>query len=220
MYVDPVLGPDGVKDADVVLEKCEADYAKISTYFGGLEAGPFNVILFSYPSGAYHNACAATDLFCDAPTNPAKGTYSELLNIMEFVEVFEAVQDKGWDCGTSSGEGLSRVLATDIYPGELDGFATANDWLKSSRRNYVDHNSQTDASYPATGCAVLFLNWLHHQLGFSWLRIVAAGAPTLGQTYATLTGNTDGYIRFKALIESHYPRRRKSSLKTDNPFPL
>ncbi len=220
MYVDPALGRDGVKDADGVLEKCEADYAKISNYFGGLKAGPFNVILFEYPSGAYHNSCSATDLFCDGPTNPAKPIYSELLNIMEFVEVFEAKQRKGWDCGKSNGEGLSRVLATDVHPRELDDFATAHFWLNSTRRNYVDHTFSTDTSYVANGCSVLFLNWLRHQLGFPWQQIVAAGAPTLGLTHAKLTGKTDGYIQFKALIDAHFPVSRHSRLAIDNPFPL
>jgi hypothetical protein len=220
VYVDPALGPDGVKDADVVLEKCEADYTKISTYFGGLQAGPFNVILFHYPSGAYHNACAATDLFCHAPTNPARGTYSELLNIMEFVEVFEAKHGKGWDCGKSNGEALSRVLATDIHPHETKDFATAASWLDSTRRNYIDHTSGTDTGTVGNGCSALFLNWLHHQLKHPWQRIVAAGAPTLGQTYTTLTGKTDGFSRFKALIDSHFPAGPPSGLTTDNPFPL
>jgi hypothetical protein len=220
VYVDPALGPDGGRDADVVLEKCEADYATISTYFGGLKAGPFNVILFHYPSGAYHNDCDETDLFCDAPIRPAKGTYSEFLNVMEFVEVFEAKQDKGWDCGKSNGEALSRVLGADIHPRELDDFATAHFWLDSSRRNYVDKTSSTDLSYIANGCSVLFLNWLHHQLKHPWQRIVAAGAPTLGQTYTKLTGNTDGSRRFKALIDAHFAAGRKTRLKTDNPFPL
>jgi hypothetical protein len=220
VYVDPALGPDGVKDADVVLEKCEADYAKISTYFGGIAAGPFNVILFHYPSGAYHNNCDATDLFCDAPIKPAKGTYSEFLNVMEFVEVFEAKQAKGWDCGKSNGEALSRVLGTDIHPRELDGFATAKFWLNSTRRNYVDKTSSSDTGSVANGCSVLFLNWLHHQLKHPWPQIVAAGAPTLGQTYTKLTGKTEGFSQFKAVIDSHFPAGRKSRLKTDNPFPL
>ncbi len=220
MYVDPRLGPDGQRDADVVLATCEADYAKISTYFGGLKAGPFNVILLSYPSGAYHNTCAATDLFCDAPTNPAKGDYSELLNVMEFVEVFQAKQRMGWNCGKSNGEALSRVLATDLYPRELDGFATAQNWLDSTRRNYVDHNFPSDTSAVANGCSVLFLNWLHHELRNSWQQIVAAGAPTLGQTYTTLTGKTAGFSQFKALIDHHFPAGRPSKLITDNPFPL
>jgi hypothetical protein len=157
VYVDPGLGRDGQKDADVVLATCEADYARISTYFGGLSAGPFNVIFIANPNGAYHNTCAARDLFCDAPTNPANGSYSELLNGMEFVEVFQAVQRKGWSCGRSNGEALSRVLATDAHPRELDGFATATYWLGSARRNYVDNNAHTDTSAVANGCSVLFL---------------------------------------------------------------
>jgi hypothetical protein len=221
VYVDPALGPDGVEDADVVLAKCEADYKQISKWFGGLEAGPFNVVLFHYPSGAYHNDCDGTDLFCDAQIKPAKGTYSEFLNVMEFVEVFEAKQDKGWDCGKSNGEALSRVLGTDIHPRELDGFATAHFWLDSTRRNYVDNTSSTDTGYVANGCSVLFLNWLHYQLKHPWQRIVAAGAPTLGQTYTKLTGKPDGFSRFKALIDSRFPAGHKSGLKkTDNPFPL
>jgi hypothetical protein len=112
------------------------------------------------------------------------------------------------------------VLAADLHPRELDGFATAKYWLNSTRRNYVDQNVNTDLGYVINGCSVLFLNWLRFQLRISWPRIVAAGAPTLGQTYTTLTGTTDGFIRFKALIDHHFPARRTSSLKTDNPFPL
>jgi hypothetical protein len=220
IYADPALGTDGQKDADVVVAKCEADYATISGYFSGLTPGPFSVILFSNASGAYHMTCAATDLFCDAKTNPADGNYSEFLNIAEFVEVFQAVQAAGWNCGMSNGEGLSRVLATDAYPGELDGFATAPSWLDSDRPNYVDRNFSSDTDSVANGCSVLFLNWLHFQLKYSWQQITAAGAPSVGQTYTTLTGKTDGFNQFTALINSHFPTGHSSGLLTDNPFPL
>jgi hypothetical protein len=220
VYVDPASGRHGIKNAEVVLATCEADYARISRYFGGLKAGPFNVILFKYPTGAYHNTCAATDLFCDAPINPANEAYSEVLNIMEFVEVFESVHRKGWICGSSNGEALSRVLATEAHPPLLRGFETARDWLNSSRRNYVDHTLDSDTSYIANGCSVLFLNWLHYQLRYPWQQIVAAGAPTLGRTYTNLTGKTDGFNRFKALIDSQFPAGRHSGMVTDNPFPL
>jgi hypothetical protein len=220
VYVDPALGTGGQKDADVVLATCETDYARISGYFGGLSAGPFSVILFSNPNGAFHMTCAATDLFCDATINPANGNHSEFLNIAEFVEVFEAAQKKGWDCGKSNGEGLSRVLATDSYPAELDGFATAQSWLDSRRPNYVDRTLSSDTNSAGNGCAVLFLNWLHFQLGNSWVQIVAAGAPTLGKTYTKLTGRTDGFKQFKALLNLRFPVGRPSGLTTDNPFPL
>src|SRR5256885_16754318 len=84
VYVDPALGADGRQDAQGVLARCEADYATVSGYFDGLGAGPFSVILFSNPGGAYHMSCAATDLFCDAKS-PPDGDYSEFLNVAEFV---------------------------------------------------------------------------------------------------------------------------------------
>ena len=220
VYVDPGLGPSGKHDADVVLARCESDYAKISGYFGGLSAGPFSVILFINPDGARHRSCAATNLYCDAKINPARGNHSEFLNVAEFVEVFEAVQAKGWDCQMSNGEGLSRVLAAELYPAEVAGFATAPSWLDSRRPNYVDRNIDSDTNPVGNGCAVLFLNWLHFQLGHSWRHVVAAGAPTLGKTYSKLTGKTDGYQRFRALLDSRFPPGPPSRLKTDNPFPL
>ena len=220
VYVDPALGDDGVTDAQDVLARCEADYANVSGYFSGLQAGPFAVILFANPNGAYHMTCAATDLFCDAVTNPANGDLSEFLNVAEFVEVFEAVQGQGWDCGKGNGEGLSRVLATDAYPAQLDGFATASVWLDSRRDDFVDRNFNGDTNPEANGCSVLFLNWLRFQLDFTWQQIVGAAAPTLGQTYTKLTGKTDGFRQFTALLEANFPKGSPSGLATDNPFPL
>jgi|SRR5438552_4874366 len=220
VYADPALGDDGRQDAQGVLDKCEGDYTTVFSYFGGLAAGPFNVILFSNSGGAYHMTCAATDLFCDARTNPPDGDYSEFLNVAEFVEVFEALQAGGWDCGRSNGEGLSRVLATDAYPGQLDGFATASSWLDSSRQDFVDRNDNSDTNPLANGCSVLFLNWLRFQLNFTWQQIVGAAAPTLAQTFNKLTGKNDGFQQFSSLLDSHFPKGGTSGLVTDNPFPL
>ena len=220
VHVDPRLGPDGKRDADDVLARCEADYAAVSSYFSGLSAGPFSVVLFSNPNGAYHLTCSAIDLFCDARVSPADGTYSEFLTVAEFVEVFEAIQSRGWDCGMSNGEGLSRVLATDAHPNALQGFATAANWLDSSRSDYVDRNSPTDTDSVANGCSVLFLNWLRFQLKYSWQQIVAAAAPTLGGTYTNLTGDKDGFREFNALMNARFPVGRPVQLATDNPFPI
>ncbi len=219
VYVDPALGDDGVTDAKGVLAACENDYSTVAGYFG-MDAGPFTVVLFSNPGGAYHDTCAATDLFCDAKTSPADGDYSEFLNIAEFVEVFEAAQGGGWDCGKSNGEGLSRVLATDAYPDELDGFATAAAWLDSSRRDFIDHTDNSDTNAEANGCSVLFLNWMRFQLNHSWADIAGAAAPTLGETYEKLTGQNDGRAQFEKLMEAHFPKGQPSGLTTDNPFPL
>ena len=220
VYVDPALSADGAQDGQGVLAKCENDYAAVSGYFGGAPAGPFRVVLFADPGGAYHFGCGATDLFCDARTGPANPDFSEFLNVAEFVEVFEAVQAGGWDCGKSNGEGLSRVLATDAYPKQLDGFSTAAAWLDSARQNFVDHTFGGDTDPAANGCSVLFLNWLRFQLSYSWAQIVAAAAPTLAQTYAKLTGKNDGFKAFEALVNGRFPKGRPSGLTTDNPFPI
>jgi hypothetical protein len=220
VYLDPALGADGVQDAQGVLVTGESDYATVSGYFGGFAAGPFRVVLFANSGGAYHFGCEATDLFCDARTAPADGDYSEFLNIAEFVEVFEAAQAGGWDCGKSNGEGLSRVLATDAYPHELDGFATAAAWLDSTRKNFVDHTLGSDTDSAANGCSVLFLNWLRFQLNFSWTQIAGAAAPTLGKTYTKLTGKKDGFKQFETLVSAHFPKGQPSGLTTDNPFPI
>jgi hypothetical protein len=220
VYANPSLGVDGVHDAQGVLAKCEMDYATVSGYFGESASIQFRVVLFANPGGAYHLGCAATDLFCDAKTGPADPDFSEFLNVAEFVEVFEAVQNGGWDCGKSNGEGLSRVLATDAYPQELDGFATARAWLDSPRRNFVDHTLDSDTDSAANGCSVLFLNWLRFQLNHSWTQIAGAAAPTLGETYTKLTGKNDGFKQFESLINQHFPKGQPSGLTTDNPFPI
>ena len=66
------------------------------------------------------------------------------------------------------------------------------------------------------GCAVLFLNWMRFQLGYSWTQIIAAGDSTLAKTYQNLTGQTDGYALFMALMDRTYPRGTPSGLTTDN----
>jgi hypothetical protein len=194
VYVDPALGADGRTDADGVLAKCEADYARVSRYFAGPSAGRFSVILFSNPNGIFHMTCAATDLFSGAKSGAADGNYSEFLNIAGLLEVVEAVQKKGWNCGKSAAEGLSRLVANEPYPAQLDGFATAQTWLDSRRPNYF-------------------------QLSYSWAQIVGAGAPTLGKAYTKPTGKADGFKQFKALPNAHFPIGRPSWLMTDNPFP-
>ena len=84
----------------------------------------------------------------------------------------------------------------------------------------MDSNGTTDTDVIANGCAVLFLNYLAHQLNFKWDQIVAAASPTLGQTYTKLTGKKDGFKQFSALLLSHYPLGRPSGVSTDSPFPL
>ena len=224
VFYDPgSLGNAGPALADGVLQNCEADYAKLVGFFGAAAAPRnLNVIIAGGIGGAYHYGCSATDLFCDGITSPAPDVdHTRMLVIAELVEVFEALQAAGWDCGASNDEGLSRVLATELYPDALNGFATAAVWLDTADRpDFVNNTDPTDTNFVSTGCAVLFLNWLRYQLNFQWSDTVAAGALTLGQTYTKLTGRNDAFEQFSPLLQRAYPIGNPSGLSTDNPFPL
>jgi hypothetical protein len=215
------LGYAGQQLARGVVGDCEADFSQLTEWFGGLvpQHLPFRVSIVRGSFGAFHDTCVDTHLHC-AAFDGHNAELVEMLNMAEAVEVFSAAQNAGWDCGASNGEGLSRVLATALHPTQLDGFATAGDWLNSPRTNFVDHNDQTDRNPASTGCAVLFLNYLHHQLGHPWTTIVAHGRPTLAATYHALQNSNDGWEQFSTLLAAHYPPGRYAHVTTDNVFPL
>lgn len=215
------LGYAGQVLAQGVLRECEADYAQLTEWFGGVVPPnlPFHVSIVRGSFGAFHDACTDTHLRCSA-FDGHNAELVEMLNMAEAVEVFAAAQNAGWNCGESKGEGLSRVLATALHPTQLDGFATAGDWLNSRRENFVDHNERTDLDPVSTGCAVLFLNFMHHQLRHPWATIVTHGRPTLAATYHALQNTNDGWEQFSALLDAHFPRGRHAHVTTDNVFPL
>jgi hypothetical protein len=216
------LGQSGATLAQAVLGACEADYSQMQRWFGNLVPPglPFTCFIDKGSFGAYHMTCADTALHL-AAFDGKSGELVEMVNMAEVVEVFSAAQAKGWDCGAGNGEGLSRVLATELHPTQLNGFTTASAWLDSNPRpNFVDNNDPTDRNAVSTGCSVLFLNYLHYQLGFSWHDIVAAGGVTLADTHATLTGKSGGWSAFSALLEAHFPTGRTSGVTKDNVFPL
>jgi hypothetical protein len=222
VYYEDGLADTGAALADGVLASCESEYTALQSYFGGITPGglPFNIFVVAGDFGAYHANCAATEFHC-AVFDGSNTDLVRMLVVAEEVEVFEAAQAAGWDCGASHGEGLSRILGAELYPDALNGFASASTWLNSDRPDWINNTEPTDRNYVSIGCAVLFLNYLRYQLNFSWNDIIAAAAPTLAQTYTNLTGKTDGYDQFSALIEANFPAGGGPyNLPNDNPFPL
>jgi len=222
VYSEDSLGQAGDTLAQGVLASCEAEYARLQDWFGGLTPPglPFNIYVVSGNFGAYHATCAATELHCAAFAGDDVDLV-RMLVVAEEVEVFEAAQGGGWDCGASNGEGLSRILATELYPAELNGFASAASWLDTpDRPDFVNRNDPTDTNYVSIGSSTLFLNWLRYQLNYTWQDIIAAAAPTLAQTYTKLTGKTDGWQQFSGLLQARFPVGTPSGLKSDNPFPI
>ena len=171
--------------------------------------------------GASHSSCMSTDVSVGGKSGTNVDFIRSLL-VAEADEVFIANFGHGWNCGASNGEGLSRVLANDIYKGvEPADFISSDVWLNlDPRPNFVDHTEPTDTDYNSIGCSVLFLNWLRFQLNHSWADIVAAGRSTLAGTYSNLTGEPTGWKDFEAVINAHYPAGKQYNLGTENPFPL
>jgi hypothetical protein len=235
---DQSLGVNGPALADAVLAACERDYNQLQAWFGNITIKnlPFNIFIRQGTTGAVHSTCFDVDLFCDA-FNGTDGPLIAFEVVMEEDEVFIANQNAGWACGSSNGEGLSRVLATEIYPNELTPvglnvtWATAARWLDNipnnpkdsphpPRPDFITTNPATDQPGQEVGCASLFINWLRFQLGFDLGQIVGAGGTTLAQTFTTLTGGADGFSQFSALLAVRYPVGMASGLLDDNPFPI
>lgn len=220
VYYNPSLGAAGVTLAKGILARCEGDYQALSGIFGGIHPAHFNIILSPGIGGAYHANCSASDLYCDGETTETSDA-ANFLVIAEEVEVFEAVQNRGWNCGWSNGEGLSRTLATLLYPAQLDGFTSASNWLNApGRPDFVNQNEQTDRNYVSIGCSTLFLNYMLTQLGFSWAQITQAGGPTLNAVYGNLTHSANGFDQFRADLQRRFPAGTNVSLANDNPFPI
>jgi hypothetical protein len=227
LSVDPGLGQQGQQVVDALLQTCEQDYVTLQGFFGGItpQALPFHIIVTAGSDGASHATCEATALSIGVNSGPLE--FMRSLVIAEEDEVFEANFGHGWNCGFSNGEGLSRVLANDMVPGvEPQDFISPPVWLDGPadngvlREDWVNKTDQTDTNYFSIGCSVLFLNWLRFQLNFTWAQIIASGTPTLAGTYQNLTGKSDGYTKFTALIDQRFPPGQPSNLTTDNPFPL
>ena len=218
------LGAAGQAAAQLIAGRCEQDFSALQAYFGGITpaALPFHVRVTGGSTGASHASCIDTALQIGVHSAPAGDQqFLNALVVAEEDEVFMASFGHGWDCGASNGEGLSRVLSNELYPGaEPQGFVSAPVWLEQGRPDFVNTTDPSDVNYPSIGCAVLFLNWLHTQLGHSWTAIIAAGGPTLADVYRNLGEAGDGWTRFSALINAHFPPGQPVSLTTDNPFPL
>jgi hypothetical protein len=236
VFYDSTLGTDGITISDAILQVCEADFVTLQGYFGGLTPGglPFNIHVTTGSSGASHATCAATTLSVGALTDRSAAgvnmAYIAFMRSLVIAEEDEVFEDNlvNWNCGASNGEGLSRVLANAMYPGaEPPNFVSAPVWLDTPniftsqiRPDFVNVIDPTDVNYVSIGCSVLFLNWLHYQLDFSWKQIVLAGDVNLAQTYTNLTGRTDGFAQFKALLQTNFPVGSPSGVTSDNVFPL
>lgn len=241
---------DGQFRAKAIAATCEYDVHKLATLFGipfdvdGLNRGGIRVYVISPPGGTasnpgYGGIFGTNDMDINGDYAPAKpdwqtanvrAEFARLLFVAELAEIMMDAKRNGWDRGSSAGEALSIVLATELHP---TGYYTAaggaprvNAWLKSDRPNWVLRTEGSDTNILSYGCGILFINYLRHQLGFDLSSIIARHRPfaPLADLYAQLTGNppAQAFPEFIAFLERHLPGATATQqwVGRDDIFPL
>ena len=219
---DPALGAVGLALARKMLPAVTGPYSDMETFFG-IKGSPVQVLIAPLSGnndgsgGAYHYGCdfgSGGILYLDATF--ANTTVDPLqlevgLYVAELSESFMGAQKKGWSCGYSNGEGLSRFCAErETAAGTLDGFTTGPDWAKAGFPDWVSKTEKTDQDAVSTGCAIVYIYWMQ-SLGFSTDQIVQAGGATLADNYKTLTGKATAYQDLLAAV-------KPLNVTSDNPF--
>jgi hypothetical protein len=210
LYVDPSLGKPGGDLAREILATLDTICAHSRAYFA-IPLHPVNVIIAAVGNatdgsgGGYHYGCdfgTGGDIYCDAAFGHPSMTSG--LIVAELTECLMGAQRKGWDCGGSNGEALSRCLAeleSGGPQGALAGFSTGPVWDRAGRPNWIDATEPTDQDGASIGCGIVYLYWMMSQ-GFAAARIAQAGCPegTLAGNYATLTGRASAWPDFIAAV--------------------
>lgn len=213
VFVDPSTGASGQAAAQNVLTQIDTLMAAFDAVFGVQGQGG-NVIVCPDFGGAYHYGCDFSNGGDWYESNEGTDVVVGLA-VAEIVESYMGLQSKGWNCGGSGGEALSRVLA-EIATGGANGamvdYAAGTSWDGS---DWISRDQGTDGDYPSIGCGVLYLWWMISQ-GFSIQAIVQAGEPdgTLSTNYAALTGkpSTQAFNDFKNAVQ------KAGGPSSDNPF--
>jgi hypothetical protein len=223
VYYDPMLGLPAATVAQQVLNSAAQTYASSQAFFN-VPGQPVNVIFAALngatdgTGGAYHYGCnfnPGGDLYCDvAYGNPQLSTG---LVVAELTECFMGAQNKGWDCGASNGEALSRVLAELLSGGArgaLAAFASGPVWDQAGRPDWIDATEPTDQDLISTGCGVVYLYWMISK-GLTAAQITQAGCPlgTLASNYSALTGSATAWADFIGAVNA-----LPSGISSDDPW--
>ncbi len=239
LFYQTSLGRLGEALAAEAAATCMRDYQRLRHYFKmdlselRTEANGVPAIFYVYIDegsfGASHEYCRDTEIHCSTVMGAQPGVIPMML-LAEMVEVFCATRGNGWNCRKSNGEGLSRAIAASLYGNSFAGFLAGGYWLNAGKQgpafeppDWVSQTGGSDTELEPVGCAVLFLSYLHNQLGYGWPDIIAAGADTLAETYANLTRGekANAFGAFFASLKQRYdPANGPVLLPSDDPFPI
>jgi len=218
------LGDPGVELAGRLVDAVQSPYDNLQTLFG-ISGGPVTVVVAPLSGrndgsgGAYHYGCDFASggvLYLDATYALGMPVALDLeigLYVAELSESFMGPQNKGWNCGFSNGEALSRYCAEQATPpGTMVGFATGPAWDQAGRPDWLSKTEDTDQDNAATGCGIVYIYWMLSR-GFPASRIVQAGGATFSANYQVLTGRTTAYAELMDALQD-------LTIASDNPFSL
>lgn len=241
---------DGQIRANAIAATCESDVQELATLFGipfdidGINRGGIRVYVISPPGGGasnpgYGGIFGTNDMDINGDYAPAKpdwqtsnvrAEFARFLFVAELAEIMMDAKGNGWDPGSSAGEALSILLATELHPTgyytAANGAPRVNPWLKSDRPNWVSRTESSDTNILSYGCGILFINFLRHHLGKDLSSIIARHRPSesLADLYTQLTGNPPGHAfpEFSTLLELHLPgaSAMQQWVGRDDIFPL
>ena len=221
VYYATSLGAQGQQLANDLLGVALPPYTDMAAYFG-ITSGQVSVIVAPLSGnndgsgGAYHYGCDFTSggtIYVDATFALANALDVEVsLYIAELSECCMGTQGKGWGCGSSNGEGLSRFFAAvDTPAGAFPAWGiTGPSWVSAGYPDWVSTTEGTDRDSASTGCSVLYLYWMLSR-GYGKQAIAEAAGATLADNYKTLTGKTTAYADLKAAVQP-------LTVNSDNPF--
>ena len=223
VYYDPSLGQPGATLAQQVLLAIGGAYANCQGMFN-VRGKPVNVVIAALngetdgSGGAYHYGCdfsSGGDIYCDAALGDPALTIG--LFTAELAECFMGLQNRGWNCGASNGEALSRFLAEQTSNGPagvLAGYESAPQWDAAGRPDWIDATEPTDQDLVSVGCGVVYLYWMLSK-GYTAAQITQAGCPdgTLSSNYAALTGAASAWSAFQTALAA-----LNAPIGSDNPW--
>ncbi len=168
--------------------------------------------------------------------NYAVMEFPRFVFVAELAEILMEFTGYGWYPGNSMGEGLSNVLGALLHPAGYynsvgkNGAAQGpriNQWLNGGdgippRFDFVAGTQNTDQIVESYGCAILFINFLVSQRGYSLKDVIRAGGSSLDETYTKLSGLPKGaaYNDLNNLLQAHIGSSTSNNFRRDNIFPL
>jgi|SRR5579863_577303 len=219
---DAALGAPGLSIAQQLLTNAGKPYNDMQTLLS-TTGGAVQVVIAPLSTtndgsgGAYHYGCDFTSgnvLYldaCFAATVVDPLSLQIALYVAELSECFMGAQNRGWNCGYSNGEGLSRFCAeAETSMQTLQQYYTGPSWAQAGFPDWVSKTEQTDGDAISTGCAIVYLYWMQ-SLGYTAAQLAGAGGATLADNYKTLTGKSTAYQDLLAAVSN-------LTVTTDNPF--